>query len=78
MVTLLTSSSDAPHGLAEESLKFIISPSPVKVISPVSLSSSQFIVPIIPDVKEEHFSNAYSPIVVTLSGIAIDVKEEHQ
>ena len=39
--------------VAEEYLKFIISPSPVKVISPVSLSSIQFIVPIVPEVKEE-------------------------
>ena len=53
IMTFLISPADASHGLTEESLKFIISPSPVKVISPVSLSSFQFIVPIAPDINEE-------------------------
>ena len=77
IITFLIESFDSSHGLAEELLKFIISPSPVKVISPVSLSSFQFIEPIVPEVKEEHSENALYPIVVTLFGITIEIKEEH-
>ena len=50
----------------------------MKVISPVSLFRIQFIEPIVPEVKEEHFSNAPSLIVVTLSGMLMDVKEEQE
>ena len=77
IMTFLTSLFDSSHGLAKESLKFIISPSPVKVISHVSLSNFQSIVPIVPDVKEEHPANAHTPIVVTLFGMMMEVKEEH-
>ena len=75
MRTFLTSLFDASHGLAERYSKFIISPSPLKVISPVSLSSFQFIVPIDPDVKEEQRENALPPIFVTLFGMVMEVKE---
>ena len=68
MVTFLRDFLDEYHGAAQFP-KFIISPSPVKVISPVSLSSIQFIVPIVPDVNEKQEENAFSPIVVIPSEI---------
>ena len=77
IITFLISSYNAPHGLAEGYSKFIISPSPVKVISPVSLSSFQFIVPIAPDINEEQEENALFSIIVTLFAMEMEVKEEH-
>ena len=74
IMTFLTNSFDASHGLAGY-LKFITSP-PEKVSSSVSLFSFQFIESIFPDIKEEHPENAPSSIVVTLLGMVIEIREE--